>query len=166
MPSASRTSAFARVTALAGKRPTHAAFAWLHGNPKKIMDWQTAVVAIPAPPFGEKARASWLADRFAEAGLTPVHIDEIGNVLGFLQPANQHPESTGPIVVISAHLDTVFPAGTPIHPNLSHRGGAARLQRPGACDSGAGIADMLAIASALLHAKADPPVPLLFLGNV
>ena len=47
MPSASRTSAFARVTALAGKRPTHAAFAWLHGNPKKIMDWQMAVVGDP-----------------------------------------------------------------------------------------------------------------------
>lgn len=166
MPSAARTSAFARVTALAGKRPTHAAFAWLHGNPKKIMDWQTAVVGIPAPPFGEQARASWLADRFADAGLTPVLIDEVGNVLGFLQPANHHPESTGPIVILSAHLDTVFPAGTPIKPNLFHKDGADRLEAPGACDNGAGIAGLLAIANALIHAKADPPVPLLFLGNV
>ena len=166
MPSAARTSAFARVTALAGKRPTHAAFAWLHGNPKKIMDWQTAVVGIPAPPFGEAARASWLAERFAEAGLTPVHTDEIGNVLGFLQPANHHPESTGPIIVVSAHLDTVFPAGTPINPSLTHKDGSDRLAAPGACDNGAGIAGLLAIANALVHARADLPGPLLFLGNV
>ena len=46
MPATSRTSAFARVNALAGKRPIHAAFSWLHGNPKKIMDWQVAAVSI------------------------------------------------------------------------------------------------------------------------
>ena len=39
-----RNSPFARVTTLAGQRPVHAAFAWLHGNPKRIMDWQTELV--------------------------------------------------------------------------------------------------------------------------
>ena len=37
----SRSSAFSQVTALATERPVHAAFAWLHRNPKTIMDWQT-----------------------------------------------------------------------------------------------------------------------------
>ena len=168
MPSStpSRTSAFARVTAQAGKRPTHAAFAWLHGNPKKIMDWQAAVVGIPAPPFGECARAQWLAERFSEAGLADVHTDEIGNVLGSLRPSDLDPESTGALIVLSAHLDTVFPAGTPIKPSLSHRDGGDRLEAPGACDNGAGIAGLLAIVHALIHAKADVRVPLLFLGNV
>ena len=166
MPSASRTSAFARVTALAGKRPTHAAFAWLHGNPKKIMDWQMAVVGIPAPPFGEQARAQWLQERFVEAGLAEVHTDAIGNVLGFLYPSRHAPESTGPIVILSAHLDTVFPGGTPIHPSLTEKNGTDRMEAPGACDNGAGIAGLLALANALAHAQADPPVPLLFVGNV
>ena len=166
MPSASRTSAFTRVTALAGKRPTHAAFAWLHGNPKKIMDWQMAVVGIPAPPFGEQARAQWLSERFAEAGLAQVHIDPIGNVLGFLYPSRHDPESTGPIVVLSAHLDTVFPGGTPIHPSLTQKNGADRLEAPGACDNGAGISGLLALAHAMIHGQSDPPVPLLFVGNV
>src|SRR5712672_479406 len=127
MPLASRPSALTRVTALAGKRPVHAAFAWLHGNPKRIMDWQIAVVGIPAPPFGEQARSRWLTERFLEAGLTEVKTDDVGNVLGFLLPSNHEEESTGPIVVLSAHLDTVFPAGTVIKPSLSEKDGVDRL---------------------------------------
>ena len=30
----------------------------------KIMEWQSQLVAIPAPPFGEEARSVWLAARF------------------------------------------------------------------------------------------------------
>src|ERR1700677_2017405 len=127
MASVPRKSAFSRVTALAAQRPVHAAFAWLHGNPKKIMDWQAGLVAIPAPPFGEKARSEWLAARFAETGLSQVHTDAIGNVYGFLPAAKLPPESTGPVVVLSAHLDTVFPAGTPLSPVLD----GDRLEAPG-----------------------------------
>lgn len=155
-------SPFARVTALAGQRPVHAAFAWLHGNPKRIMDWQTEMVAIPAPPFGEQARSAWMAARFTEAGLSRVHSDEIGNVLGFLPAANLSPESTGPILVLSAHLDTVFPAGTPLNPVVNDD----RLEVPGACDNGAGVAGLLAIAHALVESGAELPASLLFLGNV
>jgi tripeptide aminopeptidase len=162
----SRSSAFSRVTALAAKRPTHAAFAWLHGNPKKIMDWQAELVAIPAPPFGEQARAEWLAEQFLLAGLSQVETDKIGNVLGFLPTPSLAPESTGPLVVLSAHLDTVFPSKTPINPSLSHKGGIDRLEAPGACDNGAGLAGMLAIAHALVQARVELPAPLLFVGNV
>jgi tripeptide aminopeptidase len=166
MPFPARSSAFARVTALTARRPTHAAFAWLHGNPKKIMGWQAEVVGIPAPPFGEQARAIWLAERFVEAGLSDVKSDEIGNVLGFLCPADMDPESTGPIMVLSAHLDTVFPAETPLKPCVTLVDGVDRLEAPGACDNGAGIAGLLAIAHALVQGKVDVPAPLLFLGNV
>ena len=166
MASPTRTSAFARVTALAGTRPVHAAFAWLHGNPKTIMDWQAEVVGIPAPPFGEQDRAQWLAERFIEIGLSHVETDAIGNVLGFLQPVDLDPESTGPFVVLSAHLDTVFPAGTPLNPCRTQKDGVDRLEAPGACDNGAGLAGLLAIANALLHSRVELPAPLLFVGNV
>ncbi len=155
-------SPFARVTALAGQRPVHAAFAWLHGNPKRIMDWQAEMVAIPAPPFGEQARSAWIAARFTETGLSGVHIDGIGNVFGFLPAANLSPESSGPIVVLSAHLDTVFPAETPLNPVVN----AERLEAPGACDNGAGVAGLLAIAKALVESQVELPASLLFLGNV
>jgi tripeptide aminopeptidase len=162
MPLLTPVSAFSRVTALAARRPVHSAFAWLHGNPKTIMDWQMALVAIPAPTHAEEARAIWLKERFLEAGLSNVEIDGAGNVSGFLPAAHLPPESSGPMVLLSAHLDTVFPAGTPILPVLED----GRLVAPGACDNAAGVAGMLAIASALIHAGVELPVPLLVLGNV
>jgi acetylornithine deacetylase/succinyl-diaminopimelate desuccinylase-like protein len=155
-------SAFSRVTALASQQPVHAAFAWMHGNPKTIMDWQTELVGIPAPPFGEQARAERLAALFAEAGLSPVETDAAGNVFGWLLAASLPPESTGPVVVLSAHLDTVFPAGTPLQPAVE----GDRLEAPGACDNGAGLAGLLAIAHALIQSRAELPAPLVFLGNV
>jgi len=155
-------SAFSRVTALAERRPVHAAFAWLHGNPRKIMDWQVKVVAIPAPPFGEQARSAWLAARFAEAGLSRVETDAVDNVLGWLPAVQLPPEYSGPVVVLSAHLDTVFPAGTPLNPVVD----GDRLEAPGACDNGVGLAGMLAIIHALVESKTELPVPLIFLGNV
>src|ERR1035437_21156 len=126
------------------------------------MDWQAELVAIPAPPFGEQARSLWMAARFAEAGLSSLQTDAVGNVFGWLPAAKLPPESTGPVVVLSAHLDTVFPAGTPLHPVVD----GDRLQAPGACDNGAGVVGMLAIANALIQAKAELAAPLIFLGNV
>jgi acetylornithine deacetylase/succinyl-diaminopimelate desuccinylase-like protein len=158
----SRNSSFSRVTALAAQRPVHAAFAWLHGNPKKIMDWQMQLVAIPAPPFGEQARGEWMAERFSEAGLTNIEIDAVGNVFGWLPATRLPPESTGPVVLLSAHLDTVFPAETPLNPAVD----GERLAAPGACDNGAGVVGLLAIAHALVEAKVELAAPLIFLGNV
>jgi tripeptide aminopeptidase len=166
MPPSFTTTAFSRVTALASVRAVHGAFAWLHGNPKAILDWQAEACAIPAPPFGEQARAAWLAERFAEIGLASIQTDQIGNVLGFLPAPHLEPESTGPIVVLSAHLDTVFPADTPLHPVLRRVNDQDRLEAPGASDNGAGVAGLLALAAALVHSGVQPPAPLLFLGNV
>ena len=162
----SRTTPFSRVTALASQRPVHAAFAWLHNNPKTIMDWQTDLVAIPGPPFGEAPRTKWMAERFRHAGVRDVQVDEIGNVLGYLPAAKLPPESSGPIVVLSAHLDTVFPADTPLNPTVTSADGVTTLNAPGACDNGAGVAGLLAIVNALIQAKVNLASPLLVLGNV
>lgn len=162
MPLLSRKSAYSQVTALASRRAVHAAFSWLHNNPKTIMDWQRELVTIPAPPFGEQARAEWFAARFDDAGLRHVEIDAVGNVLGTLPAAHLPPESTGPVVMLSAHLDTVFPADTPLNPVLE----GDRLLAPGASDNGAGLAGMLAIAHALVKAGVEISAPLIFVGNV
>jgi acetylornithine deacetylase/succinyl-diaminopimelate desuccinylase-like protein len=155
-------SFFSQVTALAELRAVHAAFAWLHGNPKTIMDLQAELVAIPAPPFGEQARSTWIAARFHDAGLSRIETDEIGNIYGWLPAVRLPAESTGPLVVLSAHLDTVFPADTVLHPVVD----GDRLLAPGACDNCAGVAGLLAIAHALTQAQVELAAPLLFLGNV
>jgi acetylornithine deacetylase/succinyl-diaminopimelate desuccinylase-like protein len=158
----SHNPAYSRVLSLASQRSVHAAFSWLHGNPKTIMDWQAELVAIPAPPFGEEARSAWMAERFTKAGLDSVEIDAVGNVHGWLKAAKLPPESSGPVVVLSAHLDTVFPAQTLLHPGLD----CEQLTAPGACDNGAGVVGLLAIAQALIQSKTELAAPLLFVGNV
>ena len=158
----SPASAFSRVTALAAQRPVHAAFSWLHANLKTMMDWQIHLATIPAPPNGEQERARWLAERFREAGVTAVETDAAGNTIGILPAAHLPADSTGPVVLLSAHLDTVFPAGTPLHPAIAD----GRLKVPGACDNAAGVVGLLAILHAILRAKVELPVPLAVLGNV
>jgi len=162
MPLFTQTSANARIAALAALRPVHAAFAWLHGNPKTLLDWQMELIAIPAPPHGEEARAQWLSRRLTDAGLSHVEIDAAGNVMGILPAAHLPAESTGPVVLLSAHLDTVFPAGTPLRPTVE----GERVVAPGACDNAAGVVGMLAIIHALLKAGVELPAPLVVIGNV
>jgi len=162
MPLLSRNSAFAQVTSLAAQRSVHAAFGWIHGNPKTIMDWQMELVAIPAPCHGEQARAQWLAGRFRDAGLSSIETDAAGNVIAILPAAHLPSDSSGPVVLLSAHLDTVFPAATPIAVTFN----GDRLCAPGACDNATGVAGMLAIAHALIHAGVELRAPLILLGNV
>jgi acetylornithine deacetylase/succinyl-diaminopimelate desuccinylase-like protein len=166
MPTFTRSTAFTRVTAIAAQRPVHAAFNWLHNNPKTLIDRQAELVAIPAPPFGEEARSKWIVDRFTDIGLADIQTDAIGNVYGFIPAAHLPPESSGPVVVLSAHLDTVFPASTPLRPVITRDNDANRLAAPGACDNAAGVIGMLALAQALIHAKVKLAVPIVVLGNV
>lgn len=122
------------------------------------MQWQRELVSIPAPPFGERARGEWLLARFRELELADPHIDEAGNVVA--TRAGMGPEAGR--ILLSAHIDTVFPAGTPIEP--VQRG--SRLEAPGACDNGAGVAAMLATAAALQQARIATECGVVFIGNV
>ncbi|HET7103975.1 MAG TPA: M20/M25/M40 family metallo-hydrolase, partial [Terracidiphilus sp.] len=166
MTLSAQLTAASRVTAIAGRRQVHAAFAWLHTHPATIMDWQRELCAIPAPPFGEAARAKWLGGRFAELGLKKIETDAVGNVQGFLPAAALPDESSGPIVVLSAHLDTVFPADAMLEPVLTIVNGGNRLSAPGASDNAAGVTGLLAVARSLVEAKVKLAAPLLLLGNV
>lgn len=159
-------TAVAQIGQIASRRTVHAALAWLHLHEQQIMRWQAECVAIPAPPFGEGARALWLRDRFQELGLTEVEIDAAGNVLGRLDPERGSAEDSvpddAPVILLSAHMDTVFKADTPVQPTLDGH----RLQSPGACDNGAGLAALLATAAVLRHTGISPACPILFAANV
>lgn len=155
---ASVAPASACVARLASDRRVHQAFQWLHLQEQRILQWQTELVRTPAPPFGEEHRAAWLRDRFRELGLQEPLIDSAGNAIAHLAGT----EATRGRVLLSAHIDTVFPAGTPIEPELK----GSRLQAPGACDNGAGLAALLAIAAALRAVEIPTPCTLEFIGNV
>lgn len=155
-----------RIARLASLTAVHRAFHWLHLHQPQLRQWQLEMTRIPAPPFGESERAAWFLDRFRRLGLSHVHLDDAGNALGEL--GHEHDDRSEiemlPCILLSAHLDTVFPAGTPIEPVEFDDSG--RMEAPGICDNAAGLVAILAIAAALRHAGIAPPVPILFAANV
>jgi tripeptide aminopeptidase len=144
------------VARLAGLPEVRAAFDRFRSQESQFALWQMEATRVAAPPFGEAARGLWLADRFRELGLIDVQVDEVGNVFGI------RPGYGSRYVALSAHIDTVFPAATPLH--IRQQG--SRLYGPGVADNGAGIAAMLAVASALASARISHGLPFLFIGNV
>ena len=118
---------------------------------------QAAICEIPAPPFGEEARAEYLAARFRQCGLAETTIDAEGNCVALRRGANLHP-----LVCISAHLDTVFPEGT----NFTVRREGARLYAPGIADDGCGLVALLALVSAMADARIETEGSILFVGTV
>ncbi|MGC2710741.1 MAG: M20/M25/M40 family metallo-hydrolase [Candidatus Sulfotelmatobacter sp.] len=149
------------VARLAASPEVRSAFNWLRTQEPQLAQWQMEMARIAAPPFGESARAAWLADRFREVNLDDVRIDDVGNVFGvhagFLSAgAGQR------FVALSAHIDTVFPANTPL--NIRQQG--SRLYGPGVSDNGAGVTAMLAIASLLRSVRLRHGLPFVFIGNV
>ena len=146
------------IARLAGLREVQLAIEWFRSHEREFEDWQLEVAAIPAPPFGEGPRAEWLRARFDALGLEDVQLDAVGNVVGVRPPADPGQK----LVAVTAHIDTVFAAGTP----LKIRRDGGRLHGAGISDNAAGIVGLLALASALRAAKVRLPSGLLFIGNV
>src|SRR5438876_513853 len=144
------------IARLAGLPEIRHAFAWLRLQEAQFAAWQLEMARIAAPPFGERARGDWLAQRFIDLGLEDVHCDDVGNVFGI------SPGRGKDYVAISAHIDTVFPAGTPL--NIRQQG--ARLYGPGVSDNGAGVTALLAVAGVLGATRIRHAQPFLFIGNV
>lgn len=117
---------------------------------------QIRITEIPAPPFHESARGAYLAKLLVDAGLK-VHQDDVGNVIG------ERAGSAGSdIVLVTAHLDTVFPADT----DVRVRREAGRLYAPGISDNGTGLAAMVAVARAMRDAKLKTRDTILFVADV
>ena len=133
-----------------------AALDWFTPNISWINDQQARLTEIPAPPFQEAPRAAAFKELLAEAGLS-VQIDKAGNVIGELGGLNEKE-----IVIVSAHLDTVFPAGTEVK---VHREGS-RMAAPGISDNGTGVVALLALARAVRFARLKPQRTILFVGDV
>ena len=152
--------AHSRIAHLASHSAVHRAFRWFHLHQQQLRRWHIELLGIPAPPFGESARATWFIERFHNLRLCNPHLDDAGNALAELPAAGATPAS--PVLLLSAHLDTVFPGETPI----DIRESGTRILAPGACDNGAGLTALLAVAAALHEAALIPPLSILFAANV
>jgi tripeptide aminopeptidase len=138
---------------------------WLAEASRRIRDTDDRTVAdmiavteIEAPPFAEERRGEWFAARLEALGLESLGRDEVGNVL-FRLPGRE-PEREP--VLVAAHLDTVFPAGT----DVAVRRADGRLLAPGISDNGRGLAALLAIARVLSETSVQPRRPVVFAGTV
>ncbi len=106
----------------------------------RTLDLACQIQQIPAPTFAEFERAAFVRDAFRAAGLQDVEIDDIGNVFG-----RRPGRGAARPLLVSAHTDTVFPAGTPL--TLARR--PDLISGPGIGDNSLGVAGLLGLAWSL-----------------
>jgi tripeptide aminopeptidase len=123
----------------------------------QTIEEQIAICQIEAPPFKEARRAEDFRRRLEALGLRNVRIDAEGNVI-----AERPGEPGEPVVVISGHLDTVFPEGT----DVTVRRDGTVLRGPGIGDDCRGLAIVLAVARSLEQAQVRTRGTILFVGTV
>ncbi len=112
---------------------------------------------IPAPFFQEEERGRVYLEMLREAGLEDCEMDAEGNVMGLRRGLGN-----GSLIVVAAHLDTVFPAGT----DLTVRREGTRLYAPGVGDDTRSLAMNLAFLRAMDAAGVRTNHDVLFVGNV
>ena len=116
-----------------------------------------ALTEIPAPPFGEGPKGAHYLEMLRAHGLEDVELDGIGNAMGLRRGAGN-----GPLIVVAAHLDTVFPAGTVV----TVRREGTKLFAPGVGDDTRSLAVLLAYIRALDAAGVRTSSDILFVGDV
>lgn len=102
----------------------------------RLLEVAIQLQQIPAPTFAEAQRGALVRDLFRAEGLTDIHRDRLGNVYGRLPGRNSKPS-----LVVSAHLDTVFPANT----DLTLRREPDRISGPGIGDNAIGLAGLFGL---------------------
>jgi tripeptide aminopeptidase len=133
-----------------------AALDWFGAHRAWIDDEQARLTEIPAPTFQESERAAAVRVLLAAVGLE-VSTDKAGNVIGSLRGV-----SDKEIVILAAHLDTVFPAGTDVKVHREKN----RMSAPGISDNGAGLAALVAVARAIHEARIRPQRSILIVADV
>lgn len=118
---------------------------------------QIELTTIPAPTFQEQVRGEFYKKRLIELGLSDVTVDSVGNVFG-VRPG----KGNGPKLVVSAHLDTVFPEGTDV--SMKEKDG--KIYAPGIADDGRGLAVVLTLIRALDEAKINTVGDIVFAATV
>lgn len=147
----------AEAESIASRPAVRAALAFIQRVEPETLEEQIRICEIPAPPFEEKVRAEYFRKKFTELGLKDVRIDTEGNVLG-VRPGR----SATPRLVFSAHLDTVFPAGT----DTKVKRAGTILKAPGIADDCRGLAVLLTVIRALNEGKITTEGTVTFVATV
>jgi tripeptide aminopeptidase len=142
---------------LASEPAIRSALDFIRVNEPEVLNEQTRLCEIAAPPFAERLRAEAYRAAFERLGLKNVRIDAVGNVIG-----ERPGRAAGPRVVISAHLDTVFPEGT----NVKTTRSGSTIAGPGISDDCRGLAVVLGVIRALNETRIETAGSVTFVGTV
>lgn len=112
---------------------------------------------IPAPPFKEEVRARRIAEMMRATGLAQVNIDDVGNVIG-LRPGRSRERT----LALTAHIDTVFPAGVETTVRIE----GSKLSAPGVGDNTRGVVSLLEVLRAFETAELETESDLMFVADV
>jgi acetylornithine deacetylase/succinyl-diaminopimelate desuccinylase-like protein len=121
------------------------------------LDQMVSLCQVPSPPFKEAARAAVFRDKLVALGVRNVRIDREGNVIGELRGT-----SPGPTVMLSGHLDTVFPEGT----SVTVKRDGTHMKGPGIGDDCRGLGVVLAVTRQLIESKVPFAGRILVTGTV
>ena len=130
----------------------------IKADDERTLAEQKRITEIPAPPFKETVRAEYYLKRFQELGLEDASIDSEGNVIALRK-------GTGggrPKLVVSAHLDTVFPEGTDV--SVKEKDGA--ILAPGIGDNSRGLAALLSLLKSINANEIATVGDIMFVGTV
>lgn len=139
-------------------------------NEARTLELQLRFAETSAPTFAEGRRASVVAEAWQKAGLAP-NIDSAGNVIALCEGTGD-----GPLFVIAAHLDSVFPEEQDVRvrrpgdwcefcqpPGLVPEG---EYHGPGISDCAAGLASVTSVIEALQGNGTATASPILFVATV
>lgn len=129
----------------------------IKGISVRMFDEQVRITEIPAPPFKEQVRAEYYVSKLKEAGLADAYVDKEGNAIGIRRGTGK-----GPKLVVSAHLDTVFPEGTDV--KVREKGG--RYYGPGIGDDAAGLTTLLMVLEHINKSGLRTVGDIIFVGTV
>src|SRR4029077_16728588 len=141
---------------LAGDPACARGLQWIDKSAAWLTDQQVRLTEIPAPEFNEASRGDALKELFAASGYQ-VRTDKAGNVI-----AERAGSDNKSVILLAAHLDTVFPAGTDVR--VKRSGG--RLLAPGIADNGVGLASLVGLARALAESRVRTTKTIVLAGDV
>ena len=134
----------------------------MNGLISRLLDRAITIQQIPAPTFHEAERAAFVRSCFAEEGLSEVEIDPVGNVYACLKSTNGQSSIVNRPLVLSAHLDTVFPSSVDLHYTREPE----RILAPGIGDNSLGVAGLISLIWMIRERKIYLPGDLWLVANV
>ncbi|MBI1854691.1 MAG: M20/M25/M40 family metallo-hydrolase [Chloroflexi bacterium] len=119
----------------------------------RLLDLAIQIQQVPAPTFHEGQRAEFVRGLFIKENLQDVSMDALNNVFARLPGKRE-----GLPLIVSAHMDTVFPENTGLHVTREE----SRIYGPGIGDNSLGVAALFGLLWNLRARRIELPFDIWF----